>query len=454
MSPALAWILTAFLVLSVLYGALVPFGEHPDETFHMSYVAWVADRRAIPNALLDDRPERESHQPPLYYAVAAALWSGIAPSLPEQARLENATLLVRNPDYGDPNGRQNNRYLHTDAEALPFRGWVLDVQLLRLALLPIALGVVAATYALARRVRPESQGFPLVAASAVAFLPQFIFLAGSITNDVLPVLAAGLALVLTADALRARSQPPARGLALGATLAAGLLSKDSMLTLLPAVAVGLALAARKPADLLRMSVWVSVPVLLLYAPYVARSLALYGSPLGSSVQEVTVPYMVHAPRSPFSAYFLQTAPTLWGSFVAYFGWLSIAVGRGSLPYNLLALALVVGVALYLLRGPRGRLPALEARLTVVLLVATAGSVLGYVWHNLEIDSTQGRHLYTALPAFAVLAALGASELAARLRLGSSVRQWGIRALLLAGPLYAAALALAYLWPNYASILLP
>ncbi len=450
----LAWILLAYTALSVLYGVLVPFGEHPDETFHMSYVVWVAEHAAIPNALGADRPERESHQPPLYYLVAATAWKLIGAGVPEQAQLERATLLARNPEFGDPGGRQNNQYLHTPVERLPFRGWALDVQLLRLALLPIGLGIVLATYAVARRARPNAGRLALLAAAAVAFLPQLVFLSGSITNDLLPVLAAAAALVVLVEALRTGTLSRGHALLLGLCLAIGLLSKDSMLTLLPAVALGLVLALGWRRELLRATMWVGIPLLLLYGPYVVRSLALYGSPLGSSVQSVTVPYMVHAPRSPFSAYFVQTAPTLWASFVAYFGWLSIVVGRGLIPYHVLGLVLAAGVALYLARVWRRGLSAFEARLAFLLVATILGAVAGYVWHNREIDSAQGRHLYTALPAFAVLAALGAEELAVRLRLDACTRRRGTMAVLLLGPASAAALAVAYLWPSYAQIVRP
>ncbi len=288
----------------------------------------------------------------------------------------------------------------------------------------------------------------------MAFLPQFIFLSGSITNDLLPTLAASWTLVILGGAIRAQALSRSQALGVGALLAAGLLAKDSMLTLLPAVFVGLALAGRRVEDVVRGGAWLAVPVVLAYGPYALRSLVLYGSVLGSAAQSVTVPYMVHDPRSPFSPYFLETAPTAWSSFVAYFGWLSIPPGRLRLPYDVFALLATSGLLLFVVRAARGRQLSPEVKLVAMLVAAVAGSAIGYVWHNLSIDSPQGRHLFTALPAFGVLAALGADEVARALRAGPSLRRASLLAFLAIGPAYAAAVGLVRLLPNYGGVVLP
>ncbi len=451
---AIALVLAAFTLLSAIYSLLVPFAEHPDEPFHLSYVVWVAQRWALPDAYADDKPVREAHQPPLYYALGAIAWSAIAPGLRETTALEDASLLARNPDFGNPNGRQNNRYLHLPDERWPFARWVASVQALRLALLPIALGVVASTYALALAIRPGGRGVALLAAASVAFLPQLVFLAGSITNDLLPVALSGLALVLVARFIRGGRPRTVEGLLLGAALAAGLLSKDTMLTVLPAAYLGIALGARRWRDVLRFAGLATLPIAAFYGPYVARGLVLYGSPLGGAAQIVTVPYMVHAARSPFSPYFLETAPTLWSSFVAHFGWLSISIGRPLLPYHAFAGLAALGVLAILWSALRGGARSTETKQVAVLLTAVLGALAGYVYHNLTIDSTQGRHLYTALPAIGVLAALGLERLAALTGASARLRQGALVAFLALAPAYALAVGLFSLLPVYGSMVLP
>jgi hypothetical protein len=446
-------VLATFGLLSIVYGILVPFGEHPDETFHMSYVAWLARTHRLPDANQDDRPVREAFQPPLYYALAAIIWSALAPTEADDQRLAQAVMLSPNPAFGQSE-QESNRYLHDAFERFPYVGWARQVELLRLALLPIAVATVGLTYRLGRLVRPTSALVPLMAAASVAYLPEFVFLSGSISNDLCAVLCSAIVLVALVESIAARRLTRTRCVVIGLTLGIGVLGKESMLTMVPVVVLGMALAARRLDQLAASLAWTAAPALALTGPLFIRNSILYGSVLSSAAQHLTMPYMIHAPRSPFSVYFLETAPTLWSSFVAHFGWLSIPLGRLRLPYDAFAVLAAVGALVAAITIVRTGPGSTEARLLALLVGTIVSALAGYVYHNLTLDSPQGRHLYTALPAVGVLLSLGCSQLADTLRIGPTLRHVAVAALCVAAPLYCLAIGWLKLVPLYGPLALP
>jgi hypothetical protein len=109
----LAAILSTFVALAAAYSATIPLGEAPDEVPHFTYVRYLVQHHHLPTTT----EEHEAFQPPLYYAVGAALtfWVEDDPGAPFAVRA-NAHF-----DLADPRAPKN-LLLHTAAEAWPYRG--------------------------------------------------------------------------------------------------------------------------------------------------------------------------------------------------------------------------------------------------------------------------------------------------------------------------------------------
>jgi hypothetical protein len=65
----LAAILLLYAVLAAWYSVTVPLGEAPDEVPHFTYVRYLAQHGRLPTT----EEEHEAFQPPLYYALGAAV---------------------------------------------------------------------------------------------------------------------------------------------------------------------------------------------------------------------------------------------------------------------------------------------------------------------------------------------------------------------------------------------
>ncbi|MGH2537590.1 MAG: glycosyltransferase family 39 protein, partial [Candidatus Promineifilaceae bacterium] len=207
-------LLLLYLALALGFGVANPLFEAPDEHYHYLTAAAVAQTGRLPSSRdpAFALGRQEAAQPPLYYLLAAAL---IAPfdgwpaadllRLNPYARLGNAALPAN-----------INHFVHTEAEAWPWRGPALAAHLLRGLSAVFGLGTLLAIAAAGRELWPARPGRGWLAAALVAFLPQFAFLHASISNDPPVVMLASLALWQLIRLWR-RGPRPAWLLALGAT---------------------------------------------------------------------------------------------------------------------------------------------------------------------------------------------------------------------------------------------
>jgi 4-amino-4-deoxy-L-arabinose transferase-like glycosyltransferase len=396
----------------------------------------------VPDARQEDRPVQQAHQPPLYFAVAAVPWLALAPPAQENDAIQHAQLLERNKQFGSFGGLQGNRYVHTSAmERFPFEGWARSVHVLRLLFLPVPLGLILVSYQLARLLRPGRPYFALFAAACVAFLPQFLFLSASISNDMLAALCAAVALLIAVRWLRRGQLGRTGAIAMGTSFALGALTKETTLIVAPALAACFLLGKARAIVRLTALVWAAVPVLLLAGPMAAA-------------QVWTVPQFVHAPRSPLDAYFVEKTPFLWGSSVANFGWMSLPLGKPRLVYDGFAISVLAGMAAFFGQAVRRKRDAGTTVTVTVLLIAILGGLAGWVYFNLTVDSQQGRYLLPVLPAAAALAALSFDELANVFQLRGRLRLWARSSFFFLAPLYALVVGAWLLIPTFGRVVLP
>lgn len=391
--PVIAVLLA--LAIGALYVESVPPWEAPDEPWHMVYVEAVSAGR-LPTA--DET--YEAHQPPTYY-----LWPALA------LRVMGAAPVPRAPD--------NPRYpfdsaavWHTEADPA-----VRVMRVIRTFSGFLALLAVALAWSTARVVWPGSVRRAALTALLVALWPQFAFIAHSVSND---TLAAAVGALLTYGLVVAASRPneTARAvLALSVGGALAIATKVNVLALVfaaPLVSVLVLVAGhdhrsttdRTPSPtatrLARAAAVTFAPLLGALAVYLAASAALPTS-AAAVVGRVLDHGSVVRPELAEPAYLLRQTGRMLLSAWARFGWLNVDVPRAFYAAaGLGAFGAGLGLAATIGRASAPERRSLVAAGAVVLAMLAAGA------KNLVYDpQPQGRLLFPALSAFALLLAAGA-----------------------------------------------
>ncbi len=334
---AIILILTAFIALGLVYSLVTPIFEAPDEIYHYFFIKHLADGKGLP-VQSPENPglwRQEGSQPPLYYLIGAlaTFWSDTS---------DAEDLLWRNPqaNIGTPLDPGNkNVIVHTQRESFPFRSTALAVHLVRLLSVLLGAGTVFLTYRLALEVFPDHEHLALGAAAINAFIPQFLFISGSVNNDNLVAPLCSLALLMM---LRIVNR---NWVLLGFVLGLACLSKLSGLGLLILTAIILiAQAYRRRSARPLVGGMIALAVAMAVAGWwYVRNWTLYGDPTGLNMMLAVVGR--GSPPSSLSE--------LWGefrglrmSFWALFGWFSILVAPA-------AYAILDAVSLLALAGLGG-----------------------------------------------------------------------------------------------------
>ncbi len=404
-------LLLAQFALALQYSLHNPLGEAPDEADHWAYVVHLATTGALPVG-----PElTQAKHPPLYYAGAALFAALGEPSI---------AFFRPNPAVNLTPGAQwsPNFFQHGPAESPPWSGPLLAYHLARVWSVLLGTLTLAATAALAATVLPGRPLAPLAAAGLLGFMPEFLFLSGSVTNDMGAACFGALALWGGLRLYRSGGRlQPAWWTSLA--LAAAFLSKASSAALWPVVALAIALGAvtSAPSDgrwawptwkrMIVTGAAIFAPAALLVAPWLLRNLRLYGDALGMSMARQTIDQRTGPWGNPDTIWLLR------GWFVSFWGKFG---GAGHIPmagwiYGVLAaltvLALIGAALLWARCGwTQVRWPLL---LLACAVMAVALAMARYSLIALGTD--QGRLLYPAAAAIAVLLAAGWLEIGHRLK---------------------------------------
>ena len=398
---ALLAILGLYFLLGAAYAIPAPALEKPDEEWHYAYIRYLAQQRTLPPIATDESLNpalQEAGQPPLFYAAAAgaARLLGLELSAPR---------LSRNPHWGYPSrgtvSDNKNRFVHRPGE---WRASSLRALLvLRLFSLGLGAGAVVSAYGLARAVRAPTT-VALAAAAFVALVPQYLFIASSVSNDALITALTGAALWALVVALRGERRA-------GPWLVFGLLAGLASLTkvsglLLPVLGATMAVIVgirRRDARIAALGVAVSLGGLLICTGWwYLSNTVLYGDPLGLRIH--------------FAEYGRQEALALGNlgrqaravetSFWAAFGWGNVTLPAWIyLGLRLAVLAALPGVVLILFKP--GRNEYRYDRLGLwAMAFCVAGIGLALAFWTRAIAASLGRLLFPALVPLAVLLALG------------------------------------------------
>jgi len=388
-------VLSLFTLCAAAWSLVVPPFETPDEPGHARYVSFLMENGRLPRAGVE--APGEAHQPPLYYALAAAA-----------ARCAGAERIVvspeRNPRFRWYGGTEESKYLHPAGESPPLSGDARALHWLRL--LSVVLG--AATVAAIHRMGLAALGDPVqaaVAAALAAFIPQFTFLSASLNNDTLANLLSAGCLACLVMALSSTTAGAGLWLAAGVLAGAGILAKFTGLAMLPCGLIAIFLAGRRRGK----SVWRETaaflsPALLVPLPLLARNLMVMGDPLGAAAQVETLPQLLDR-KTLLSPYFVTEFPlVLFRSFWGVFGWMSFL-----LPWWFYAGCLALTLAAIVGLTRRGT-PDPGRDIRLLLAGAIAIQVAQVVVYNITFTQAQGRFLFPVLGPIVLLIVTGLSGL--------------------------------------------
>lgn len=396
-----AAILVTYLVAGGLYAGLTPKWQAPDEPAHYNYVHFLATQGELPRLVfgcynqeylsrLTSRrfpPELsinslcyENHQPPLYYVLAAPLFTA-----------SGGSLLA-----------------------------------LRLFSVLLGGGVVVLAFFVGRTVFPDRPAIALGTMAFVAFVPMHVAILASVNNDSLAELILAGLLLLMARRLLGREQAGLKkNLLLGALLGLGLVTKTTVYIAVPLVAAALWLEQRgrpnpwgAPAKQLAVIYGLALIIAL---PWYLRNVTLYGGVdiLGLGRHDDIVVGQLRTAsllaQVGGAAYAKQFIVTTFQSFWGQFGWMAVPMdNRTYLLLVILTLAALAGLAAFLLttRLPPGQRNGLGLMGLAVLLMA-----LAYGWYNFTFVQFQGRYLFPSLIPLGLFFSLGLAEALKQRRAG-------------------------------------
>ena len=436
--PTTAWICAAIAAANAACWATVtpPFWV-PDEPAHAGYVQHLAETGGPPKPAPYKPSEEQS-------ALAGGLQfnvEGRPPWLEQEAEESRQALDSANlgrVEEGQAYGAVNYPPLYYAYEALPylvFYGASFDDRLYAMRLFSALLAGLTAlfTFLFIRELIPRTPWVWTIGALAVAFQPLLGFLSGGVNNDVLILTASAALLFGLARAFR-RGLSPATGAVIGLALAVGLLTKPTILGLVPGTALGLlVLVWRGPRGRRTALLGATAATFLAVVPFgawfVAEKTLLEreGAPTsgiatstasqsGSQFVDL-LGYLWQSvlPRLPFmNDQFSYYAPweIYFKGFIGRFGWFEFGF---SAAWNIVALAVFAMIAVFVALGLRAhwasfrrRWPELVVYLSLAGGVLLATEVAAYRYH-LATDqyAEQTRYLMPLLGLYGALIAVAA-----------------------------------------------
>jgi len=410
----LALLLALSLTRGILYSAVTPPWQAPDEPGHFQYAAFLVRYHRFPTR--QDVATEEWLQTQVYASMQESDFWARRAHTPAPAALEK--------EYRAAVGHPPLYYLLGALLLAPFSRCDLVTQLHVLRLGSVLLGTltVLVAYLTAQALFPKNASWQLAVPAFVAFLPMHTFITSSVTNDSLAELLASLVIYSLLRILRT-ALSWRRVVSIACLLASGLFTKRTTTFAIPLAALTLLLyylrakplklappneAAHCPLRWLRPGcAWLFIAsatglglwALTLHSPFSTRHLYL--------LLELR-PY-VPAALKTYALFFLLTFASFWANF----GWMNVPLDlawyAALAVFSLLALC---GLGVFAVRVVRGTEP-LETwqRRALLMLLLAAVLILAQTFGLIIVRGIhqQGRYLFPALIPLAVLFTLGLRE---------------------------------------------
>jgi len=399
-SPRGLWVLFGlYLALALAYNFVFPPFEPSDEGAHFRYVRYLIEERRFPVARSDDRSE--FHQPPLYYALAAAVsWPFPAPAeeLDAYAGRVNPYRAFR---YWEPGLDNKNLLLHGPWDLWPFHGLSLSAHIARLASLLTGGVTVLLTYQIARALVDEQTS--LAVTGLVAFNPMFLAVSASLQNDA-GAAACGAVFIWLGLKFYQSGFTVRRAGVLGLALGLGVLMKITVgLLIVPAVFVVGAWGRARRQPLPRIVGYLALmgaAAAVTGGWWYLRNQFLYGEPTALGVN-----FEAYGGRSIVAgvAVWWQALPYAWSTFWGRFGHTDVVLPDWIyLTLGVITLLALLGLVFRILKSG-------EADSTLMAFLILAGvsefaGLMGYL--TLSPSGYMGRYTFPALPAYMTLFVFG------------------------------------------------
>ncbi len=420
-------IMALFFIMATAVNIINPIFEGPDELQHYQFVRYLQTERSLPIQELDG-PQSQSHQPPLYYVLGAALTAGVDYSL-------NPTPPDINPHWTSYKPwlvHKDNKslFLPRLIDRFPYQGVALSMHLIRLLSTVLSTASVGIMWTIAQALFSERPWAAVLLTTAVAFNPMFVYIGGSVNNDSLIILLVTGHIWLVWQALR-NGYDWRTCVLLGVTWGLALLAKLPGLFACSLWGLGLlAYCADEQNwwDLRRFNwgflfgrcVLITSVFLLVAGWWFVRNIMVYDDPL--ALERVIAVWGARAPEQYNFSHISADVRSSWQNFWGRFGYGQIVfhqpfywVVNGLSSLALLGLIQVVRKR----RGRGDKPPLLDGARSGLWLVLTAAwplyvaALFYYIYRN--PTGGNGRYTYPVIVGFAALFSLGLTTLLGRWR---------------------------------------
>lgn len=438
--PRAAWICALVACLNAAcWSVISPAFQITDEPSHFAYVQHLAATGSLPTS------GGENFSPAEIEALIALKFSQVRAkpqnrtisTAAEQARLEQAQHAQVSSESEDAGVATEQPPLYYVLETIPYdMGSTILGRLALMRLLSALMGGVTALFAFLflREALPGVRWAWAVGGFGVALFPLLAFMSGSVNPDAMLYAAATALFFALARAFRL-GLTPGRGVAIGAVLAIGVLTKLNFLGMLPGAAVALLILARRAARISRSSAYRSLalavgaaatPVLL----YLAIS-ALSGrfakiniAPIGlefinyegsifAKASYLWELYLPALPGMPVYFHGVSTTRQLWfDGLVGRYGWLDTVFPGWVYDVALIPAALIAGLCTRELVRHRAALGRRIGELAVYILLGVGVMLLvgasDYLAYPKDIGAyIEPRYLLPMVALFGAVLALAA-----------------------------------------------
>ena len=373
--PIVLMLVSAIIMVS--WSFIVPIFEAPDEPHHWQFARYIHINHSLPLYC----PEFvEANSPPLYYMLIAPFASGDV----------DPPHMIRDSQRGP----RHKFYRNSNEDFSKY--WPMRTARFATAF----LSVLAVLFCyLTGFEASRNRNIAFLAGGLMAFLPQFTFRGMNVSNDAMVTLMCAVVMYLIVRILKGGFNWPL-GTLTAAMIALAFLSKINAIFL--PIPFSLAILSETVPWRIRFSrLGVLVVTLGIVSPWLLHNHFLYGDPIARGAMETAVSYLIDK-HSLFSPYFVTIFPSALGhSFVGAFGWMSLWLPEWI--YRLFGLLAAVSMMGYLWRWYRG---GIDTRLIFILSTVPLLSLMVTIYINITFSQPQGRYLFPALSAIALLVAIG------------------------------------------------
>lgn len=406
---AAAILFSLYVGLVLGYRDAIPLFEAPDEPSHLHYALFLHNEGRLPRHPAE--VPGVGAQPPLVYAVAAPLLGSadfdrdrVLATLDAVGRAVYRGELTAPPDGALALAPHDARLFATDGSLRVLRN-------LRGASLAFGLLAVTFTFAAVWRIGRDAR-LAMLAASLLAFNPQFLFTSATLSNETGAAAIGAATLWVVLRALE-EGGPSRSHYLIGATvMALGVLTQLSTLPAVAVAGVAIVMIDRRPLRDRRIDLALAAGVVLLLAgPYLLWSLEHRESLLGFEAVRVSgagvpTPEELGGRAAWFTrVYWDHTFESYWGRF----GWLGVPMPK-ALYYAVFAIAWTGVLGYFVGRVPEPNALLRERALHAYLALSIATTWLAHLGTNLFLPTADGTVFFAVAPHIGLVLALGFGRL--------------------------------------------